>query len=153
LDSLPPMADLAVKPTKATMMDLNTLGKGSSQLKAVLETFKMRSPDREVAVDQARISSVAGAIDGAIQDMVAERTGLIARVKAIVDQPQVVLKQRLWQRKPQSDLSADEFLRAEQRLNVLAQQISDLELLKASVLETFSGVKRQPPVAAVSMAK
>ena len=102
----------------------------------------MRSPDREVAADQARISSVAGAIDGAIQDMVAERAGLIARVRAIVDQPQVVLKQKLWQRTTQTDLSAEEFLRAEQRLNVLARQISDLELLKASALEKFSAAMR-----------
>ena len=102
----------------------------------------MRSPDREAAVDQARISSVAGAIDEAIQDMVAERAGLIARVRAIVDQPQVVLKQKLWQRTTQTDLSAEEFLRAEQRLNVLARQISDLELLKASALEKFSAAMR-----------
>ena len=136
------MADLSAKPTKAIGVDLNAFGKNSSQIKAVLKTFKMRSPDREVEVDQARISSVAGAIDGVIQDMIAERTGLIARVRAIVDQPQTVSKQNFWPWKTQSDLSAEQFLRAEQRLNLLARQIADLELLRASALETFSDVTR-----------
>jgi hypothetical protein len=35
-------------------------------------------------------------------------------------------------------LSAEDFLRAERRLNVLARRISDLELLKVSALEAFS---------------
>ncbi|HLX17779.1 MAG TPA: hypothetical protein VKS24_21525 [Bradyrhizobium sp.] len=100
------------------------------QLKSALKTFKMRSPDREVEMDHVRISSVVGAIDAAIQDIVAERAGLVARVKAIVDQPQVTLK---WRRRAQSDLSAEEFLRAEQRLQSLALQISDFEFLKASL--------------------
>ena len=117
-------------------MDLAAFDKSRSQLRTVLKTFKMRSPDRELMVDQERISSVVGAIDEAIQGMVAERTGLIARVRAIVDQPPPASSTwKLWQRGTQSELSAEEFLRAEQRLDKLARQISDLERLKTSVLE------------------
>jgi hypothetical protein len=123
-------------------MDVNARAKDPSQLEAVLKTFKMRSPDREVAADQARVCAVVAAIDGAIQDIAAERAGLIARVKAIVAQPQAVLKQNLWRRKTQSELSAEEFLRAEQRLNELAQQVTDLERLKASAMQTFAGEMR-----------
>jgi hypothetical protein len=118
-------------------MDINAFGKDSSQLKRALKAFKMRSPDRDVEVDQARISSVVGAIDAAIEDIVAERTGLIARVRAIVDQPQAALK---WRRRAQSDLSAEEFKRAEKRLNLLVQQTSDFELLKTSLLRKSSDV-------------
>ena len=113
-------------------MNTNAFGKDNSQLKSALKTFKIRSPDREAKLDQARISSVVGAIDAAIQDIVAERAGLVARVKAIVDQPQAALN---WQRRQQSDLSAEEFLRAEQRLHFLAREISDFELLKTSFLK------------------
>jgi hypothetical protein len=136
------MADFPINSSKAIAMDLNAGVKDPSLLKTALKTFKMRSADREVAVDQARMSSIVAAIDGAIQGMAAERTGLIARVRAIVAQPQTVSKQKFWPWKTQSDLSAEEFLRAEQRLNVLARQISDLEFLRASVLEGFTSETR-----------
>ena len=123
-------------------MDMAILDQSYSQIKSALNTFKIRSPDRELTVDQERISSVVGAIDGAIQSMVAERTGLIARVRAIVDQPQAPAKHRFWQSKAQSDLSGEEFMRAEQRLNLLAQQVSELELIKVSVLEKFPDAMR-----------
>jgi hypothetical protein len=131
------MTDLSVDPTNTIDMDLDA-GKNSARLMAALTTFRMRSSDRELAADLARMSAIAGAIDLAIQDMIAERTGLIVRVKAIVDPPQPVSKRRSWPGKSQSNLSAGEFVRAEQRLNALARQISGLESIKASVLENFS---------------
>jgi hypothetical protein len=131
------MVDFPANPTDAIGMDLAGFGKNSARLKAVLKTFRMRSPDREVTVDRARMTAVVGAIDGAIQDMVAERTGLIARVKAIVVQPQPVSTRRFRPMKTPSEPLAAEFLRAEQRLIALARQISDLDRLKASVVEIF----------------
>ena len=126
--------DELCKGTRVITMNINVFDENSSQLKNALRTFKMRSSDREVEVDQARLSSVVDAIDAAIQDIVAERTGIIARVKTIVDQPDTVRKWGFWQRETQSDLSAEEFMRAEKRLDLLARQISDFELLKTALL-------------------
>ena len=118
-------------------MSINASGKNPSALKNALSTFTMRRPDRDVNLDSARISSVVNAIDAAIQEGVAERAGLISRVKDIVDRPEAVLKARLRQRGTQSDLSAAEFIKAEKRLDSLAQQISDFMLLKAMALKHF----------------
>ena len=126
--------DELCKGTRVITMNINVFDENSSQLENALRTFKMRSPDREVEVDQARLSSVVDAINAAIQDIVAERTGIIARVKTIVDQPYTVRKWGFWQRETQSDLSAEEFMRAEKRLDLLARQISDFELLKTALL-------------------
>ena len=126
--------DELCKSTRVITMNINVFDENSSQLENALRTFKMRSSDREVEVDQARLSSVVDAINAAIQDIVAERTGIIARVKTIVDQPDTVRKWGFWQRETQSDLSAEEFMRAEKRLDLLARQISDFELLKTALL-------------------
>ena len=124
-------------------MSINASGKTSSALKSALSAFKMRQPNRDLKSDSARISSVVNAIDAAIQEGVAERAGLLSRVKDIVDRPEAVLKARLRQRGTQSDLSAAEFIKAEQRLDSLAQQISNFRLLKAMALKTFPDVNER----------
>lgn len=114
-------------------MDSSGAQKNYSQSKAALMGFTMRSPKRDAEVDQARIGSIVNAIDKATEDVVAERTGLIERVKALVDQKQAIVKRNVWQRKASANLSTGEFFRAEQRLKILGQQILDFECLKAEI--------------------
>ena len=130
------------KGTRVITMNINVFDESCSQLKNAHSAFKMRTSDREVEVDQARLSSVVDVINAAIQDIVAERTGIIARVKTIVDQPDTVRKWGFWQRETQSDLSAEEFMRAEKRLDLLARQISEFELLKTALLRIPPDMRR-----------
>ncbi len=89
-------------------MDSSGPHKNYSQIKAALEGFTMRSPKRDAEVDQARIGSIVNAIDKATEDVVAERTGLIGRVKALADQKQAIVKRNVWQRKASANLSTKE---------------------------------------------
>ena len=102
----------------------------------------MRSPKRDAEVDQARIGSIVNAIDKATEDVVAERTGLIGRVKALADQKQAIVKRNVWQRKASANLSTKELFRAEQRLKVLGQQKLDFERLKALILQKIPNTMR-----------
>ena len=123
-------------------MDSSGPHKNYSQIKAALEGFTMRSPKRDAEVDQARIGSIVNAIDKATEDVVAERTGLIGRVKALADQKQAIVKRNVWQRKASANLSTKELFRAEQRLKVLGQQKLDFERLKALILQKIPNTMR-----------
>ena len=123
-------------------MDSSGAQKNYSQSKAALMGFTMRSPKRDAEVDQARIGSIVNAIDKATEDVVAERTGLIERVKALVDQKQAIVKRNVWQRKASANLSTKELFRAEQRLKVLGQQKLDFERLKALILQKIPNTMR-----------
>lgn len=113
----------------------------SAQPRCALEAFKMRSPARDAEVDDVRISCIVDAIDEAIREITAERSGLIARVKTIVLQLELAKERK--RSRDEARLSSKELIRAEERLSVLTRQIPNLIALKNSTRTKFPTVKRK----------
>jgi len=97
-------------------------------MKRSLLTFHARSPERDAKIDELRLSSLTRAFDSTIREMAEERSGLIARVKALEISGENSSRSS---RKPA--LSLAEFRRVEERVSLLARRISDCELLKDSL--------------------
>ena len=108
---------------------------GEDSLKLAVKTFLMRGADRDVKLDRARSARLVEAIDSAIQEIVAERDGLIARVKKTISRPESESKRILARRDFPTTTPVSELRRAERRLKQLEKQIRDLETARAPFLQ------------------
>ncbi|MCP3463324.1 hypothetical protein [Bradyrhizobium sp. CCGUVB23] len=102
----------------------------STDLERAVASFRARSPERDAEIDEKRVSSIEISIEAAARELLAERTGLVARLKRVLDEPNRFAR---WSfaRKPR--ISDAEFLRVEKRLKVLDAQLSECQRLKEAV--------------------
>lgn len=115
-------------------MSIQSLEKPPPELVLALKTFRIRSSKRDRKVDSVRISSVIRAVNAALRETIAERDGLVGRIKTIIRQPDAVLERALKRREPEDGLFSREWVKAEQRLDELDNQISRLQLLKSDLI-------------------
>lgn len=107
----------------------------STELQLAVKTFIMRGSDRDVKLDHARRARLVEAVEITMKELVAERDGLVARVKQTINQPGNVSKKILGRPDTPTTAPVTEFRRAEKRLNLLAKQIRDLEKARALFLQ------------------
>ena len=96
--------------------------------------FRTRSPDRDASADRDAIGSIATAIEAAIENAEAERTGLERRLEDVISVAAIVggndatdyLDRDDVQSKMLSDSDA-EIRAAQSRLDVLEQNVSNLK--------------------------
>lgn len=97
----------------------------------ILSQFQMRSSARETEADKARLETILEAIEHARESAVAEREGLIQRIKAIV----LLTEEggtpaRAFQLHRRSTSVAYEFDHAERRVAQLSAQIERFEEMR-----------------------
>lgn len=95
-----------------------------------LRRFKAREPKRDAEADEERISSLEKAIDAAVSKIVAERVGILNRLRRTLKEADVVTRSRFGF---SPRLSNAEYLRVEARLRLLDQQVLKCTEVRAMV--------------------
>jgi hypothetical protein len=113
--------------------------------------FRTRSEARNIDADQARLRPVAEAIESAIEDTEAERSGLGRRVEDALARAAVTLGtgtdeylERDAIDSKFQDLLGDEIKNGERRLRDLETQIGHLKFLQTAMITRFPEVKLTP---------
>jgi len=83
--------------------------------------FRSRAPRRDAEVDEERISSLEKSIDAVVRKIVAERAGILNRLKQTLNEPDAKAR---WRSGSSPRLSSAEYLRVETRLRLLDLQVS-----------------------------
>lgn len=104
----------------------------SNELLLAAKTFIMRGADRDAKLDRTRAERLVEAVDTVIQEIIAERNGLVARVQKTVTQSVDVSKKKLARRDFPTTKPAVELRNAEKRLIRLAKQIHELNTARAT---------------------
>ncbi|MET3906167.1 hypothetical protein ABID59_000488 [Bradyrhizobium sp. S3.3.6] len=99
-------------------------------LERAIAGFTARSSKRNAAIDGARIASLAESIDAVIAGLIAERTGLIRRVKRLLDEPETLAK---WSSASNVQPSKSELKRVENRLRSLDLQLSECRHIEGAI--------------------
>ena len=113
----------------------------STELERSVGRFRARSPERDAEIDEKRVLSIEMLIEAAARELRAERAGLVARLKRVLDEPKRLTR---WSFAREPRASQAEFLRAEKRLHLLDAQLSEYRRLKetASYLRALAGRHR-----------
>ena len=113
------------------------------------ETFRARSPQRDISADSEAVQSVLIAIDLVVESAEAEHAGLKRRLDEVTSQAAIVAGNdlddyitRTADRSQMLDSSDAEIRRAEERLKVLDQNISHFKFLKTAIYTRFPDAKR-----------
>jgi hypothetical protein len=93
-----------------------------TDLERAAASFSARSAKRDAAIDDTRIASLEETIDAVIRGLIAERTGLVQRVKRLLDEPEALAQ---WSSPTRKRPSKSEFERVEKRLRLLDLQLSE----------------------------
>lgn len=101
-----------------------------TDLERAVATFSARSSKRDAAVDCARIAGLEEAIDAVIRGLIAERTGLVRRVKRVLEEPEALAK---WSSAAKMQPSKSEFERVEKRLQSLDLQIAECRHIEGAI--------------------
>lgn len=102
----------------------------------ILSQFQMRSSVRESETDKVRFETILKAIDDALESAVAERDGLVRRIKTIVLQTKDgSARLRAFQPQRHSGSVLFELGHAEARLASLSEQIRRLDGARERVAE------------------
>ena len=102
----------------------------STDLERAVASFSARSSKRDAAADDARIGLIEQSIDAVIRGLIAERTGLVARLKRVLDEPEALVK---WRPTAKIQPTDSEFRRVEERLHLLDQQLSECRQIEGAV--------------------
>ena len=113
------------------------------------ETFRARSPQRNISADAEAVQSVLTAIDLVLERAEAERAGLKRRLDEVTSQAAIVAGNdlddyltRTADRSQMLDSSDVEIRRAEERLKTVDQNISHFKFLKTALYTRFPDAKR-----------
>lgn len=101
-----------------------------TDLERAAANFSARSSKRDAATDGARIALLAESIDAVMSGLIAERTGLVRRVKRLLDEPETLVK---WSSATNARLSKSEFERVENRLRSLDLQLSECRHIESAI--------------------
>lgn len=101
-----------------------------TELERAVAAFSARSSKRDAAIDCARIAPLEEAIDAAIRGLVAERTGLVRRVKRVLEEPEALAK---WSSATKMQPSKSEFERVEKRLRSLDLQLAECRHIEGAI--------------------
>ncbi|MDA9507258.1 hypothetical protein XI09_22030 [Bradyrhizobium sp. CCBAU 11386] len=101
-----------------------------ADLERAVASFSVRSSKRDTAIDGARIALLEESIDTVIRGLIAERTGLVGRVKQLLDEPEALAK---WSSTTEMQPSKSEFECVEKRLRLLDRQLSECRLIERAV--------------------
>ncbi|UPK36802.1 hypothetical protein IVB18_05480 [Bradyrhizobium sp. 186] len=118
----------------------------STDLERAIATFSARSSKRDAAVDGARIASLEESIDVVIRGLIAERTGLVRRVKQLLNEPEALAK---WSSTAKIQPTDSEFRRVEERLHLLDRQLSECRQIEGAVKNLRTLKCRTEPVTGV----
>lgn len=102
-----------------------------------LKAFIARSPERDVAKDEARFSAVERCVDLALESLRGEKRGLIKRVKRTVVGPPNASPETV----SAVDIRASAFKQAEERVQSLERQIEMFRRIKDLLDEGRSSVR------------
>ncbi len=101
-----------------------------TDLERAVAGFTARSSKRDAAIDGARIAVLAESIDAVIAGLIAERTGLVGRVKRLLDEPETLAK---WNSASNAQPSRSELERVEKRLRLLDLQLSECRHIERAI--------------------
>jgi len=102
----------------------------STELERAVATFRARSSERDAEFDEKRVSSIEMSIDAVVLELVAERAGLVARLKRVLQEPERIAR---WGFTRSQRPSSSEFIRVEERLNLLELQLTECGHLKQTI--------------------
>jgi hypothetical protein len=112
------------------------------------EGFQTRSTERDSNTDQEAVRSIAIALDTALQNADAERSGLKRRIDDVISRAAIVggndVDEYLTRTDDRAKMLSDsdaEIRRGQDRLNVLDQNISHFKFLRAALQTRFPGSK------------
>lgn len=113
-----------------------------TDLERAVAAFSARSPKRDAAIDDARIALLEESVDVVIRGLIAERTGLVGRVKRLLDEPEALAK---WSSTTKMQPSKSEFERVGRRLGLLDRQLSECRLIERAIanLRVLTGGTRR----------
>jgi hypothetical protein len=123
-------------------------GDGVDDRAIVSDAFQARSPERDAAKDHDAVRSVAAALDQALAQAEAERTGLKNRIDTVLAQAAILggndiddYLTRTEDRAKMLRVSDAEIRRGEERLKAIEQNISHFQFLKAALQSRFPDSK------------
>ena len=112
------------------------------------DSFRARSPERDATTDNDAVRSIASAIDLALNNAEAERTGLKGRIDDVLARAAIVggndIEDYLTRTEDQSAMLSDsdaEIRRGQERLRVIDQNILHFEFLRTALQTRFPDAK------------